>query len=199
MKHFGSCIGAALIAAAIPSAAQAAVTMSVSEVGGNVVVTTTGSLNTSGLEQQREYSFNLSAAVAANYAYLGTGTVGQTVYWFGPIDGPGALGAGEYFEANSGEGAAFAINMSFPAVFLTQDYVSGASLAGTATFLNQTLASLGLDAGTYTYTVPNDTITLNIGQAGVVPEPASWALMIGGIGAAGGALRRRPAKRPLAA
>ena len=29
--------------------------------------------------------------------------------------------------------------------------------------------------------------------AGVVPEPATWAMMIGGIGAAGGALRRRKA------
>ena len=29
---------------------------------------------------------------------------------------------------------------------------------------------------------------------GAVPEPATWAMMIGGIGAAGGALRRRKAK-----
>jgi len=29
-------------------------------------------------------------------------------------------------------------------------------------------------------------------QAGAVPEPASWALMLGGFGAIGTAMRRRP-------
>jgi hypothetical protein len=32
-------------------------------------------------------------------------------------------------------------------------------------------------------------------DAGLVPEPATWAMMIGGIGAAGGALRRRKAAK----
>ena len=39
--------------------------------------------------------------------------------------------------------------------------------------------------GTYTLTIAD--------AAGVVPEPATWAMMIGGIGAAGGVLRRRKA------
>ena len=34
--------------------------------------------------------------------------------------------------------------------------------------------------------------------AGMVPEPATWAMMIGGIGAAGGALRRRKAVAAIA-
>lgn len=36
-------------------------------------------------------------------------------------------------------------------------------------------------------------LTFSAELAGVVPEPATWAMMIGGIGAAGGALRRRRA------
>ena len=36
-------------------------------------------------------------------------------------------------------------------------------------------------------------ISFGAGAGGIVPEPATWAMMIGGIGAAGGALRRRKA------
>ena len=34
------------------------------------------------------------------------------------------------------------------------------------------------------------------GNAGAVPEPASWAMMIGGFGLVGGAMRRRGAAKP---
>ena len=45
-----------------------------------------------------------------------------------------------------------------------------------------------------------DRYTLTISNAvGAVPEPASWALMIGGFGLAGGALRRRVTKVSYAA
>ena len=49
------------------------------------------------------------------------------------------------------------------------------------------------DFGAYTLTLdgPGD-ITLG-GGGGLVPEPATWAMMIGGFGLAGGALRRRKA------
>ena len=35
---------------------------------------------------------------------------------------------------------------------------------------------------------------LGDGAAGAVPEPASWAMMLGGFGLVGGAMRRRKAK-----
>ena len=40
-------------------------------------------------------------------------------------------------------------------------------------------------------TIQIDNIVYDLDPTGVVPEPATWAMMIGGIGAAGGALRRR--------
>jgi hypothetical protein len=43
----------------------------------------------------------------------------------------------------------------------------------------------------------NDSLTLT--QVRAVPEPASWALMVAGFGAVGGAMRRRPARGAMAA
>ena len=40
-------------------------------------------------------------------------------------------------------------------------------------------------------TIQLDNIVYDLDATGVIPEPATWAMMIGGIGAAGGALRRR--------
>lgn len=42
------------------------------------------------------------------------------------------------------------------------------------------------------------TLTISLDTAGAVPEPASWAMMIGGFGLAGAAMRRRPVKVALA-
>ncbi len=40
----------------------------------------------------------------------------------------------------------------------------------------ETIAGMILIPGTYTFTIPNDTITLEI-SAGV-PEPSAWAMML---------------------
>ena len=71
---------------------------------------------------------------------------------------------------------------------MPEGYVSGTSISGNATWLGQTLASLGATPGTYVYTSNSDSVTINIG--GVVPEPASWAMMLLGFGAIGFAMRR---------
>ena len=84
--------------------------------------------------------------------------------------------------------------------FLTvySGYVSGTALSGTTTFANQTFASLGLTAGTYTYGIPNDTLTVEIPT---VPEPAAWALMLVGVGLIGAGMReaREDGVAPIAA
>ena len=57
-----------------------------------------------------------------------------------------------------------------------------------------TLTVAGLDGGTQSLS----TLAQVGSGVGAVPEPASWALMVGGFGLVGGAMRRRTAKAQLA-
>lgn len=85
--------------------------------------------------------------------------------------------------------------------FILGGYTFDTPITGTATFLNKTLADLGITTlGTYEFevgdvgTFASDTLTFNIGGGSAVPEPTSACiglLMIGG-----GILRRlRSSKR----
>ncbi|RYY35001.1 MAG: PEP-CTERM sorting domain-containing protein [Sphingomonadales bacterium] len=93
-------------------------------------------------------------------------------------------------------------SISTPADTMLYAY-NGATLLGTisATTTGQQVLSfnapsitrVAIAAGSYFDYVAIDNI--NFTQVtGAVPEPASWALMIGGFGIAGGALRRRATK-----
>ena len=53
--------------------------------------------------------------------------------------------------------------------------------------------------GTYTYTAPNDTISIQIYESvAAVPKPATWTMMLLGFGAVGGAARYRRRKTNVA-
>lgn len=56
---------------------------------------------------------------------------------------------------------------------LRENYVSGSDISGTATYNSNTFSSLGLNLGTYVWTMAgsNDTVTLS-----VIPEPSTTAL-----------------------
>lgn len=188
---------AAVLAAGTAGAADAAVVVNVAQVGANVVATTTGTLNLTGLTSQG--AFSLSRGIISNFAYVATGaTDGVTVTGYSGLTGPTAFGSSStYVGATSGTGSSFAINGSgfgSPYVFVATDYVSGGLLAGTSVFANQTFASLGLATGSYLFSSGNDTVTVNV-LATAVPEPAGWAMMIGGMGVVGFALRRRRVAR----
>jgi hypothetical protein len=92
--------------------------------------------------------------------------------------------------ANSGNGDAVAlfytlVNTSF--IFVPQGYASGSPLSDSATYNNQTFASLGVTPGTYEWTWgtgPNQNFTLEIGAVSPVPEPPIGPVLL----AAGGLL-----------
>lgn len=176
-------------AALVASATNAAVVIDFTQVGSNVVVNANGTLDLAGLTSQG--NFSLAESVRGNVAYIGLGNAGTVMGYLG-LTGPASFGTGNTFiTANSFSGTSFALNGSAfgsPYVFVPAGYASGSAISGTATFLGQTFASLGLTAGRYGYTSRADTVTVNIG--GAVPEPSTWAMMLLGIGGIGMVMRR---------
>ena len=111
-------------------------------------------------------------------------TISDTDVYGGVISGPATFGTGARTAASSGAGDALVLNAFTEFLFVPRDYVSGASLSGSATFANATLASLGIAPGAYVYSWGSganaDTFTIDI--APTVPEPSTWALMLVGFG-----------------
>jgi hypothetical protein len=75
-----------------------------------------------------------------------------------------------------------------------EGYTSGVPISSFMSLAGQTIAGMSLIPGSYTFDLPNDTITLEIG----VPEPATWAMMLlgfAGLGLAGYRRARTDATR----
>ncbi len=179
-------LAVAAVVALGATAANATLTFNVSQDGANVVVTSSGSLDLSGLSI--DPGFTSEADLHGDPGFVGTGVVGVAQTGYFGFTGPTTFGAGTgLVDASSSSGASVSLNATVPLVFVAADY-SGGSLAGTATFDNATISSLGLETGAYLFTLPSDTIVVNI--AGV-PEPAAWAMLVCGFGLIGARMRRR--------
>jgi hypothetical protein len=165
-----------LLVAAVGRRADASLVIDIEQVGPNVVVTGSGSLNLTGLSFAGTVN-----SVSALYPAVGNITFGA-----GSSDNYETLtkqsfGPGAFENATFTSGDSFGVVGGAHAVRVPHGYVSGASLSGSDTFDDVTIGGLGLTPGTYTYTLPNDTITLNIAL-----EPSSLAMagaaMLAGLG-----------------
>jgi len=130
-------------------------------------------------------SDNILISVGANGA-------GADYYWQSAIDGPASIDTKlfrNYLQgASSGDVGGFQING--PALIVPAGYGSGTELSGTATALNQTLDSIGLTPGVYTWTYgASGANTLEIDVVPPLPEPTS--LMLFGLPAAFALFARR--------
>jgi len=185
MKFLRTSAAALVLTNLIAMPAEAAYTVTLSQVGANVVATGSGSLNFSALPS--DPAGPASGDMRPEYGYIALGSSGMLNIdrHCGPsIAGPTNFGVGGYTAADVVSGEYVQINnaMAPRCLYVPAGYVSGAPLlTSSSTWNNQTIASLGLTLGTYTWTwgsgATADSFTLVIQAAAAGPvasaSPAS--------------------------
>ncbi len=177
------CAAVAAGAASFASTASAAVTIDIVQRGGDIVATASGALDLTGLKALGERDQHPWVIGSVGAITLGPDAHGDSYI---TLTGPASFGPGFLVGASSSSGDTFTLVGGNGAVSVPVGYVSGAPISSSDTFSGHTLADLGLTAGRYAFTAPDDTLTLNIGA---VPEPATWAVMLLGVGMVGACLR----------
>lgn len=181
------------------TSAQAAFVMTLTEQGGNVAVNGSGTIDLAGL------SFSTLLLVVNGNMVPSAGSISTvpapTTFADGytGFSGPASFGPGAATSDNGGSGDAVGI---FEATLLVvpQGYASGNSLSDSATYDNQTFASLGAVPGSYVWKwgsgADADSFTLDI-AAPAVPEPSAALLLALPLGVAGLFAARRRISLPL--
>ena len=175
--------------------AAEAYTVTLQQMGANVVANGSGAFNLTGL------SFLASgtqggAILQPPIGAIVTGTTDSAnVTFFSGFSGPTSFGSGNGDIASSGSGDRVGIVGLFGQLSVPDGYVSGAALLSSATWNNATFASLGVTPGTYVWSwgtgLPNQNFTLIIIGGAGVPDAGSTISLLG-FGLLGlAALRRR--------
>jgi len=179
-----------LLMAGVTNNIQAAVVVNVFETGGDVVFSGSGTLDVSGLTSQGSGNLFAGSDFGEEF-FLGADPNGFAAVDFygaiGEVSAPAALFAGDRFiRPQLGTGPRLGIAIEAfggqvdPAVTVPAGYVSGTALSSTSTYSGQTIASLGLIPGSYTWSWSGDSLTLNI-----VPVPAAVWLFGSALGLLG--------------
>lgn len=103
--------------------------------------------------------------------------VGPTVstpadFYAGTVTGPSNFGFGTtstFASTGSGDLLGLVISPATPGqIIVPNNYISGAAISGSSTYAGQSLNSLGITPGTYVWTIGANTVTLNA----TIPEPS---------------------------
>ena len=153
-----------------------AYTVTLEQIGANVVGTGSGALNF--IDLNFDSFLHTNAQINPSGGTILTGLQDQVFaedIYTGSITGPTSFGSGGLTNASSGSGFLVGINGALDQVFIPGGITPSQPLPGSATWNNATFASLGLTPGTYEWTWgtgTNQNFTLEIGAA-AVPDTAS--------------------------
>ncbi len=177
-------LAAAVFALCLTTTAMAAYTITFAEVGGNVVATGTGSINTTALASAG--SVTMSSMTDGAFSIAAVGNTTPTQMWEA-VSGPLSFGTGTLSFADQFSGDTVGILGSTNRVAVPNSYLSGTMLNSSATWTGATFASLGLDLGTYEWTWGSgptaDKFTVQIGPLPApvattsIPTLSEWGLI----------------------
>jgi hypothetical protein len=154
-----------------------AFTMTLKQVGSDVVATGSGAVNLTGLTL--EFTVAPEPGILAGHGVINAGQSSVNVPAYGGFSGPTTFGSGGSFFPNTSSGDFVGINNSFGTIFVPAGYVSDTALSDNMTFNSATFASLGVTPGTYVWSWgdgANQRFTLRIGA---VPDGGSTVSLLG--------------------
>ncbi len=161
--------------------AQAGYTVTLQQVGTDVVATGSGAIDLNGLTFVTSGTQNPGLRPTGNVytALIYTGPISSNVDFYSHPAGSTSFGSGGFTYASSGSGYMFGIFTSYlgNALIVPMGYVSGTELPGMAIYTGKTFATLGVTPGTYVWTWgigPNQNFTLQIvctGRCAPAPRP----------------------------
>ncbi|MEM7750684.1 MAG: VPLPA-CTERM sorting domain-containing protein [Paracoccaceae bacterium] len=200
-------IGAATFALGITligKPADAVVTVTAIEAGGDVVFNATGTYDVTGLSFLTSANFDGRVLPSEAVLFMGEISSGSEMDFYqgltaSPTDfGSGALtgtnnSSGDTFSGD-GFGFTFVLFSGLPVIGIPSGALQTGSITSQLVFANSTFASLGLTEGTYDWTWSTDSARLTIGGTTAVPLPAAvWLLLsaTGGLFGVGWLGRRR--------
>lgn len=183
------------VLALAPVTADAAITIYINQSGTSVIASYSGSLNTTNLTAIGGLITTCgvpNGELTPSSSVLCVGPNGSVQGYSGVTSWPPNFGTGGPTTANSGSGSSVVINNN--TLYLPVGYVSGATISGSSTWTNQTIAGLGMTPGTYQWPWNGDSITVSIGPpvTAVPTLPERALILLGAIVATLGMWKIRP-------
>ena len=160
--------------------AAQAYTVTLEQVGSNVVAIGSGAINLTGLPIN-PITVSTSSILDARRGDITTGPTDILVVdvYAAVLTGPPNFGSGSEFFPDAGSGDLVGISIDQGLLFVPQGYVSNAALSDSMTFNNATFASLGVTPGTYVWTWgagADQNFTIVIPGAGVPDAGSTFGL-----------------------